>query len=102
MPPAIGGKMGAPNDLRLNPCVAAHVRRILTRSRHSAARASAIAMSTLLSVSAWAGEQPPAAATPARADDQLQEVVVTGQRKALETAQHVKEVSLEVVDSVVA
>jgi iron complex outermembrane recepter protein len=94
--------MGSPNDLRPNPRVAAHVRRILTRGGHSAARTSAIAMATLLSVSALAEERPPAATTATQADDQLQEVVVTGQRKALETAQHLKAASLEVVDSIVA
>jgi TonB-dependent receptor len=37
-----------------------------------------------------------------QADDQLNEVVVTGQRMALESAQHLKEVSPEIVDSIVA
>jgi len=35
-------------------------------------------------------------------DDQLSEVVVSGQRMALDTAQHVKEISPEIVDSIVA
>jgi iron complex outermembrane recepter protein len=93
--------MGAQNDLRPNPRVAAHVRRILSCGGHKAA----IAVATLLSVSAWAEEQPPApqaTAITAAADDQLQEVVVSGQRRALETAQHLKQVSPEIVDSIVA
>jgi len=96
--------MGAQNDLRPNPRVAAHVRRILSHGGHNrAAGASAIAMATLLSVSAWAEDQAPtsqAAATDAPAE--LQEVVVSGQRMALESAQHLKQVSPEIVDSIVA
>jgi iron complex outermembrane receptor protein len=37
-----------------------------------------------------------------RPDDVLNEVVVTGQRAALQSAQHIKEVSTEIVDSIVA
>jgi len=97
--------MGAQNDLRPHPRVAAHVRRILGCRGHRAPGVSAITMATLLSVSAWAEAQPPAsqvAAPNAPADDQLQEVVVSGQRRALESAQHMKEVSPEIVDSIVA
>ena len=92
--------MGAQGDSRPNPRVAAHVRRILRCGGQRATRATAIAMATLLSAPAWAEEQ--TASTIAPADDQLQEVVVSGQRRALETAQHMKEFSPEVVDSIVA
>lgn len=137
--------MGAQNNLRPNPRVAAHVRRILRCGGQRATRASAIAMATLLSVSAWAKDPLPispddsntlsrvtgfdaqdqqsggsgsspggtqstgtpaahaqAVSTAAQADDQLQEVVVSGQRRSLQTAQHMKEVSPEIVDSIVA
>ena len=96
----MGGEMGAQGDSRPNPRVAAHVRRILRCSGQRATRASTIAMATLLSVSAWAEEQ--TASTIAQADDQLQEVVVSGQRMALESAQHMKQFSPEIVDSIVA
>src|SRR3569833_590634 len=95
--------MGTQNDLRSNRCVAAHVRRTLRCDGQRAA--SAIAMATLLSASAWAQEQQPTsqtAATNAPAGDQLEEVVVPGQRKALESAQHLKQASPEIVDSIVA
>jgi TonB-dependent receptor len=124
--------------------VAAHVQSVL-RCGQKAAGASAVAMATLLSVSAWGeeplrispedsntlrrvpgfdapdqhgggsgstagethssgapGAQPLAVANTAQVDDQLQEVVVSGQRAALETAQHLKQFSPEIVDSIVA
>ena len=81
--------------------VAGYVRGVLKCGGRSAATASAVAMATMLAAPAWA-DTPAADDTNTQQLDTLQEVVVTGQRAALESAQHVKEVSTEIVDSIVA
>ena len=82
--------------------VAAYVRSVLEYGGRSVATASAVAMATMLSGPAWAADAPAADNTNTQQVDTLQEVVVTGQREALESAQHLKEVSTEIVDSIVA
>ncbi len=89
--------MGTQFDLRPNPHVAAYVRSVL-RYRG----ASAVAVAALLSMPVLADTAPSNGASSSQPDEVLNEVVVTGQRAALESAQHLKEVSPEIVDSIVA
>jgi len=87
------------------------MRRHFKRTALSAAAAQAVLMSSGLALAqqapapAAAASAPAAAASaPASAKDvnQLDTVVITGQRRALETAQSIKKEAEEVVDSVVA
>jgi iron complex outermembrane recepter protein len=89
--------------------VAAHVHSVLGFG--GLAPVSAVSMATMLSISALT--QPALAAAAAASSDNnsssssqpgetVSEIVVTGQRMALESAQHIKEASTEIVDSIVA
>src|SRR6185312_9413408 len=103
--------MGAQSVSRPNPSVAAYVRSVLKYRGASAAAVSAVAVASVLSMPALADTTPSDNAAAASADNSgsspsndlvLNEVVVTGQRAALESAQHLKEVSPEIVDSIIA
>ena len=95
----------------LSPAWTGHLSEVELAVRHALRRrAPALAVGALSLLGAafsWPALAADAAAgadgnSSPKPDDELNEVVVSGQRMALESAQHIKEVSTEIVDSIVA
>src|SRR5690348_667064 len=82
------------------------VRRALRRRAPALTLGALSLLGAASTLPAWGADATAAADTnsssSSKADDQLSEVVITGQRKALDSAQHIKENADEIVDSIVA